>query len=342
MGKILVSGIESTEGHMTSPEKTVTLPESQLFFRAVCCLISADGKVRSQDAAVLSEAMNRLGFRLTADQLREQVVSTCKDIHAKGVDRESAALAANLRSLAKSPLAAHLRQVIESFTENDGIAAEKKRLVAAQFQQALTGPSATSPPPLASSKQIVARAAKPSASTVQSTERVDNLNRLDWKWIFPIVAVGIGLGFLRSNLRTPTKASKSTTKQAVTAEGAENEALRRKVADLERSQQAAAQQAAAQQAAAQQAAANQREQALKVFANACASHADEAFGQLDRGQRSVRRPSYNELYAEIYTKLDAETAGLKGDELTKAAKAVAATWADSLTQKIVDFGKALK
>ena len=131
----------------------------------------------------------------------------------------------------------------------------------------------------------------------------------------------------------------SATTGCSTSNDAENKVLRQQVADLEQAQKAAAQQAAAQQAAAQQAAANAgnaREDFLKKLAHVAANAVNENHHKMARISNPTAsvKDFYNELYAEINTRLSAETTGLTGDDLEKKAKDIAQKWAQ---KKMIGF-----
>jgi len=136
----------------------------------------------------------------------------------------------------------------------------------------------------------------------------------------------------------------SATTGCSTSNDAENKVLRQQVADLEQAQKAAAQQAAAQQAAAQQAAAQQaaanagnaREDFLKKLAHVAANAVNENHHKMARISNPTAsvKDFYNELYAEINTRLSAETTGLTGDDLEKKAKDIAQKWAQ---KKMIGF-----
>jgi hypothetical protein len=181
--------------------------DAQLFFRAACCLISADGKVRSQELTVLSQAMSRMGHPHTPDQLKTLVLSTCKDIHGKGVDAESETIAKNLRRLSGTPLAPYLQQVINALASSDGTVADRERAIASHFSTALLAsdshaqsrPATSSrstpqpslshpslvPQPLPGRSDPVSRASRSMQQPVASSMP----RPLDWKWIFPILLV---------------------------------------------------------------------------------------------------------------------------------------------------------
>ena len=121
-------------------------------------------------------------------------------------------------------------------------------------------------------------------------------------------------------------AQQATAQQAAAQQAAAQQAAAQQAA----AQQAAAQQAAAQQAAAQHAAANaarSREDVLKKGAHICADTVNKAHLGLARAQGEFNaKDFYNELYAEIYARLDAETVGLTGDAFTKKFGDIAQQW----------------
>jgi flagellar biosynthesis GTPase FlhF len=173
-------------------QQGVTQADAQLFFRAACCLISADGNIRSKEVAALSEAMNRLGFLHTPEQLRTLAVSTCKEIHAKGVDGESTALASQLSRLRATPLASYLQQTLLSLAASDGGVTEKEQRIASRLCDALVSSTPSGPPQLAASLQAKSVGPPPIGAKSRPQHQpktAGSWHPLDWKWIFPILLV---------------------------------------------------------------------------------------------------------------------------------------------------------
>ena len=174
-------------------QQGATQEDARLFFRAACCLISADGKVSNQELGLLSEAMNRLGFPHTPEQLRGLATSTCKEIHSKGVDSESDALAGQLRRFSGMPLASYLQQVLASLAESDGVVAAREQLIISRFCAALVPSAPKTPPPLQATARTVSTRSAPISVASQPAYRPvtpgSAVRPLNWKWIFPILAV---------------------------------------------------------------------------------------------------------------------------------------------------------
>ena len=174
-------------------QQGATQEDARLFFRAACCLISADGKVSNQELGLLSEAMNRLGFPHTPEQLRGLATSTCKEIHSKGVDSESDALAGQLRRFSGMPLASYLQQVLASLAESDGVVAAREQLIISRFRAALVPSALKTPPPLQATARTVSTGSAPISVASQPAYRPvtpgSAVRPLNWKWIFPILAV---------------------------------------------------------------------------------------------------------------------------------------------------------
>jgi hypothetical protein len=177
----------------------LTDDQVRLFLRAACCLIAADGAVKREEIAVLSEALSRLGFPQPTDKLRDLVIATCKEVHGRGVENESKALVEGLRLLRGSPPAQYLRQVFASLAASDGGVTQKENHIAMQFQQAIGGSGATAPPPMPSAPQSTRSTANcgTASSGGQASFSVEALGRINWKWIFPILLVVFGLVRLR-------------------------------------------------------------------------------------------------------------------------------------------------
>jgi hypothetical protein len=129
-----------------TPTETTSRENAQLFFRAACCMISADGKVRSEELSLLSQAMTRLGHPHTPEQLRTLAIATCKDVHSKGVDAESEQLASQLLRFRGTPWAPFFHQVFCELVASDASIGNRERLIASRLCQSLSGVGTSVPP----------------------------------------------------------------------------------------------------------------------------------------------------------------------------------------------------
>jgi hypothetical protein len=341
-------------------QQSVTKAEAQLFFRAACCVISADGKVREKELAVLSEAMGRLGFQHTPEQLRTHAISTCKEIHGRGLDAESLAIASEIRRFCKTPLASHLQQTLASVAASDGVVAEAEQRIVSRFRAALVPSGAGAPqeqpvilhsnPPSRPQLPVSQKASLGMGTGLTGKGMIATFNAMAPRYRRLAIALGciVAVVFLRAAFEAvadggkrrpnqPRAAAQRAAAQQAAAQraaaqqaAAQQAAAQRAAAQQAAAQRAAAQQAAAQQAAAQQAAANDRkfrEAVLKQVAHYVANFVNAKHKEAASvtGETNVK-DFYSELYAELYTRLDAETVGLSGDALKEKASEVGRIW----------------
>jgi hypothetical protein len=116
-----------------------TLRDAQvvLFLKARCCVIAADGRVRSAEIKALSGELDKLGVSHSPDELSALVVEYSKAIHAAKPEVYAESLSKSLESIRNTKWSAALQWALHSMSRDENAAGSQERKVKRVLTQAM-------------------------------------------------------------------------------------------------------------------------------------------------------------------------------------------------------------